>query len=292
MEGTILKGVGSFYTVRDDRGGEYVCKARGRFRKEGITPVPGDRVVFQYESEDGGRIESILPRKNQLRRPAVANIDKLLIVMALSAPQPDLLLADKLLLQCELMHIRPVLILNKCDEGEGEYAQRLIREYGGAGYSIFYASAVNHEGLETLQEEIKGCVCCFAGQSAVGKSSLLNCILPELHAQTGELSRKTDRGRHTTRHAQLWPVFDGAVLDTPGFSLLDTPDIEPQALSLYYPEMRPYADDCRFAECLHVSEPGCAVKAALEEGSIMRSRYERYLILLEELKEKRKHKYD
>ncbi len=293
MEGVILKGVGSFYTIKEIVSGlEYVCKARGKFRNDGISPVPGDKVVFSCGDDDEGRIEAILPRKNLLPRPAVANIDKLLIVMAAVSPQPDMLLAEKLLLQCEIFHILPVIVLNKCDSGHAELASRLAEEYANTGYPVLCVSALNLEGISALENEINGCICCFAGQSAVGKSSLLNCMLPELHAQTGELSRKTDRGKHTTRHAQLWPVFGGAVLDTPGFSLLDIPDIAPEELSALYPEMRPYRQQCRFSECLHLSEPDCAVKEALSAGKITKQRYERYLILLEELKEKRKRKYD
>jgi len=292
LEGLILKGVGSFYTVLDENRTEYVCKASGRFRKEGIIPVPGDRVSFQRKAGEDGRITEILPRKNLLIRPAVANVDKLVIVMAASAPKPDLLLVDKLLLQCEIAGIVPILVLNKCDErDEGLYAS-VLRQYAPTGYTCYGVSAHTGEGLDALKNEIKGNVCCFAGQSAVGKSSLLNAILPELSLAVGGLSRKTDRGRHTTRHAELWLAWGGALVDTPGFSLLDTETMEPEDLAAFYPEMREYADGCRFAKCLHASEPDCAVKPLLNTDSLSRERYERYLEILEELKEKRKHKYD
>lgn len=292
MKGRIRKGVGSFYTVEDAQGRSYTCKARGKFRREGLTPVPGDYVEFLAEGEDRGRIENILPRKNVLLRPAVANIDKLLIVLSLSSPAPDLMLADKLLLQCEAGGIQPVLLLNKSDEARENTAAAIEAEYARCGYAIHRLSAAQGMGIGLLEAEIRGCTCCFAGQSAVGKSSLLNCIFPTLHAKTGELSKKTERGRHTTRHAELLPVFGGAVVDTPGFSLLELPDMEPQALSQYYAEMRPFIEDCRFSACLHAQEPDCAVKTALGEGKIAQPRYERYLILLEECKEKRKHRYD
>lgn len=292
MKGRIRKGVGSFYTVEDAQGRSYTCKARGKFRREGLTPVPGDYVEFLAEGEDRGRIENILPRKNVLLRPAVANIDKLLIVLSLSSPAPDLMLADKLLLQCEAGGIQPVLLLNKSDEARENTAAAIEAEYARCGYAIHRLSAAQGMGIGLLEAEIRGCTCCFAGQSAVGKSSLLNCIFPTLHAKTGELSKKTERGRHTTRHAELLPVFGGAVVDTPGFSLLELPDMEPQALSQYYAEMRSFIEDCRFSACLHAQEPDCAVKAALGEGKIAQPRYERYLILLEECKEKRKHRYD
>lgn len=292
MEGLILKGVGSFYTVLAENGKEFVCKASGRFRKEGITPVPGDRVCFLQKEGEDGRITEILPRRNLLIRPAVANVDKLVIVMAASAPKPDLLLVDKLLLQCEKAKIAPVLVLNKCDERDEALYVSVLRQYAPAGYVCCGVSAHTGEGLDALKNEIRGNVCCFAGQSAVGKSSLLNAILPELSLAVGGLSRKTDRGRHTTRHAELWLAWGGALVDTPGFSLLDAETMEPEDLAAFYPEMRAHAGSCRFAKCLHASEPDCAVKPLLGTGALSVERYERYLAILEELKEKRKHKYD
>ena len=292
MEGLILKGVGSFYTVLDAQGEEHVCRARGRFRKESVTPVPGDHVRFLHNPGEDGRIVEILPRRNILTRPAVANVDKLMIVMAASLPRPDLLLVDKLLLQCEQAHITPVLVLNKCDERDEALYASILAQYEKTGYALHAVSAHSGAGLERLREELTGSVCCFAGQSAVGKSSLLNALLPELSLAVGGLSRKTERGRHTTRHAELWLASGGALVDTPGFSLLDTEMIEPETLSTLYPEMREHAGECRFAKCLHESEPDCAVKALLQSGMISQERYERYLLILEELKEKRKHKYD
>lgn len=292
MEGLILKGVGSFYTVLDAKGTEHVCRARGRFRKESITPVPGDRVDFSHNAGEDGRILAILPRKNILIRPAVANVDKLMIVMTASTPKPDLLLVDRLLIQCEQAGITPVLILNKCDERDEMLFSAIVGQYEKSGYVVHAVSAHNGEGLSELRCEIQGNVCCFAGQSAVGKSSLLNALLPELSLAVGELSRKTERGRHTTRHAELWIAYGGALVDTPGFSLLETEAIEPEALAALYPEMRPHLAECRFAKCLHASEPGCAIKPLIESGALSKERYARYLLILEELKEKRKHKYD
>lgn len=292
MEGLILKGVGSFYTVLDAQGAEHVCKARGRFRKEHVTPVPGDRVSFSHNAGEEGSIAEILPRRNLLTRPAVANVDKLMVVMAASAPRPDLLLVDKLLLQCEQAGIAPVLVLNKCDERDEALFEAILAQYTGTGYALYAVSAHSGEGVENLRTEIAGNVCCFAGQSAVGKSSLLNALLPELSLAVGGLSRKTERGKHTTRHAELWIAYGGALVDTPGFSLLEADAIEPETLSSFYPEMRERAKECRFAKCLHASEPDCAVKPLLESGALSMERYERYLMILEELKEKRKHRYD
>ncbi len=291
MHGLILKGIGSFYTVLASDG-RYVCRARGKFRKEGVSPVPGDNVEFELsrEKDSDGYLMQIEPRKNLLIRPAVANVDKLIIVVSASLPKPDLLLVDKLLLQCEQMKITPVICVNKCDES-GE-AARILRQYAPSGYKAICVSAVTGYGLDGLKTELAGCVSCFSGQSAVGKSSILNALLPELELQTGGLSRKTDRGRHTTRHAELWPVFGGVVADTPGFSLFELDSIEPEKLALLYPEMRAHLGECRFSQCLHIKEPDCAVKPLLLSGGLSNERHERYTLIIEELKEKRKHKYD
>lgn len=288
--GLILKGVGGFYTVLCGNGEELVCRARGRFRKEGITPSVGDRVEYVQYGE-GRSIISILPRRNEFIRPAVANLDKLMIVASLSAPKADLLLVDKLIIRCEKHNVEPIIILNKCDEADEEALCDIRAQYQPTGYTIIVASAACGVGIDRIKAEIAGNICCFAGQSAVGKSSLINAVVPELCLETGGLSRKTDRGRHTTRHAQLWQVCGGAVLDTPGFSLLEADEMEPEELCEYYREMRGKRTGCRFGECLHRSEPDCAVKPLIgSELSVQR--YERYLTLLDELIEKRKHKYD
>lgn len=289
--GWIRKGIGSFYTVVSD-GAEYVCKARGRFRNEGLTPVPGDGVEFELGEDGGGYLLAIEPRRNLLIRPAVANLDKLMIVLAASRPVPDLLLVDKLLLQCETLGILPVIVCNKCDEQDALLYADLLAQYRPAGYAVLGVSAKTGEGIERVRAQIAGSKCCFAGQSAVGKSSLLNALVPELALQVGGLSRKTERGRHTTRHAELYPVCGGAVLDTPGFSLLDIQAMEPNTLAGYYPEMRRHTAQCRFAACLHVSEPECAVKPLITSGALHPQRYARYVELLTELKEIRRHKYD
>ncbi len=292
QNGLILKGVGSFYTVLTEGEREVVCRARGRFRRDGLTPSVGDRVTFAEEG-DGCRIDAILPRKNILVRPAVANLDKLLIVVAASAPKPDLLLLDKLLIQCEIKGIAPVIVVNKCDEEDDGIAQMLQAQYGGAGYPVLPTSAATGLGVDEVKRQIEGCVCCFAGQSAVGKSSLINALVPSLSLETGVLSKKTERGKHTTRHAQLWRACGGAILDTPGFSLLDAEEMEPERLADYYPEMKGKRDGCRFPECMHRKEPDCSIKKMIgKPGGISQGRYERYQILAEELTEKRKHRYD
>lgn len=293
-EGIILKGVGGFYTVLGPEGETYTCRPRGRFRKARTTPLPGDRVVFALPQavQSEAWIDEILPRKNLLTRPAVANIDTLMIVLAASAPKPDLLLVDKLLIQCEAIGVRPVLLINKCDEADGGMYDVVRRDYANTGYPILNVSALSGEGMDALQSELSGRICCFAGQSAVGKSSLLNRLKPELALPTGEMSVKTERGRHTTRHAELWPAFGGAIVDTPGFSLLDLTELTPETLRELYPEMRPYNGRCRFALCLHRREPDCAVQEACGRGEIPAERYARYLLLLDELIQCKEHKYD
>ena len=289
MQGLVLKGIGSFYTVLGDDGTEYTIKARGRFRKEGISPVVGDCVTFDVVEGNDGYMTDILERKNLLIRPSVANIDKLITVISASHPQPDFLMLDKLILRCEQLGIAPVIVLNKCDS----LLNDPLFQYRSAGYQTFMVSALTGEGVAELKTALEGSICCFAGQSAVGKSSLINAIMPQLDLEVGGLARKTSRGKHTTRSVSLIPFEGGgALLDTPGFSLIDTEPMEAEDLSQLYPEMRRHLHLCRFAGCLHVSEPDCGVKDAVKSGEISKERYERYKLLLEEIKRQRKHRYD
>lgn len=294
MNGIILKGVGGFYTVLAD-GVSYVCKARGLFRKQHLVPIVGDRVDFSLNADGKtGYLLSINERKNALPRPAVANIDKLFIVIAASKPEPDLLLVDKLLLCCEKYAIEPIIVINKCDTAQEEIISAIAEEYRLTGYKLYRTSAVTDLGIDALRNEIYNSVVCFAGQSAVGKSSLLNALLPGMELAVGELSRKTERGRHTTRHAELIPIIDngGAVLDTPGFSLLDSVDCEPEEIKNLYPELRRHAFECRFSSCLHISEPGCVVKTELLGNGINPERYNRYVRLVLDAAENKKHRYE
>ena len=288
MEGSIIKGVGGFYYVSTGEG-VITCKAKGSFRREGIVPVVGDRVRIVPHASGYAHIDEVLPRRNLLIRPAVANIDRLLIVLSAHLPEPDWLLADKLIVQAALNHIEPVMVLNKSDE-----AVEAIRDAFERDYRLFpriEVSAVSKDGLSALKAAIAGKVCCFAGQSAVGKSSLMNALLPELDLPVGELTRKTDRGRHTTRHAQLWPCLGGALLDTPGFSLYEPESFDEQLLQGCYPEFSEAAP-CRFPGCMHISEPGCGVKALLQDGRLSTARYERYVQIAKDFTFRRKHQYD
>ena len=291
--GIILKGVGGFYTVLYD-GMSFICKARGLFRKQNQTPIVGDNVSFSLNADgETGYLLSIEARKNELIRPMVANIDKLFIVVSASKPAVDLLLVDKLLLCCEKLRIEPVLIINKCDDADAASIDGIRKEYSLTGYRIYTVSAVTGDGIEALRSELEGSAVCFAGQSAVGKSSLLNALIPGMKLEVGELSRKTERGRHTTRHAELIPIGNGgAVLDTPGFSLLENIECEPEEIKNLYPELRRHVFECRFSGCLHISEPGCAVKEEIVGRDFDSERYNRYVRLVKEAMENRKHKYE
>lgn len=290
MKAVILKGIGGFYYVKF--GGEvYECRARGKFRADGIKPVPGDEVEFSMPTETSmGYVEEILPRRNLLTRPAVANVDALMIVVSAKKPAPDWLLVDKLLLYAAHCNIKPALVINKIDQNQKAHEQ--IGEYANSGAEIFLTSAETGEGLEAVESFLKGKCTAFAGQSAVGKSSLLNRIAPELDLKTGGLSKKTARGRHTTRHSELFyvPRLDATVVDTPGFSILESMDVSPDQLSAMYPELD--GVQCRFASCVHKKEPDCGVKEKVENGEIPRGRYERYLQILDELLLREEKKYD
>ena len=290
MVGRIIKGIGGFYTVLLKDGETVTCKARGRFRNEGITPMVGDLVEISLHETGFAAMDDILPRTNALLRPPVANIDLLVIVLSASIPKPDFLLADKLLIQAHTLKIEPLIILNKMDSAKPEITEEFLLDY--AAFHTLPASSANGEGIDTLKEALTNRVSCFAGQSAVGKSSLLNALFPELALETGELAKKTDRGKHTTRQAELWPYLGGAVLDTPGFSLFEMSELEQDALNACYPEFDGVYQECRFTGCRHASEPDCAVKALLQEGKLPQGRYARYLEIQKEIEEKRKHKYD
>jgi len=292
MNGVILKGIGGFYYVLAE-GEVYETRARGRFRKDGITPMPGDLVEITPPTDTiGGYIEEIRERKNSLPRPMVANVGQLVIVCAAKAPAPDLLLVDKLMIYARCCGVPAVLIINKTDQ-DAAAAERAAEEYRRADAEVILTSVQEGIGLERVKELLRGETTCFSGQSAVGKSSLLNAICPDLDLKTGGLSRKTARGRHTTRHSELLyiPELDAAVIDTPGFSILEVLDMEPEDLKNYYPEFQ--GTECRFGgRCVHYREPDCGVKQKLAAGEISRGRYERYLTLLQELKERKDNKYD
>lgn len=285
-EGRILKGIGGFYYVATSDHRIVECRARGRFRRVHETPTVGDLV-----SMDRGMLLSILPRKNLLVRPPVANVDQLIIVLSASRPKPDFLLADKLLIAARTLAIAPLIAVSKLDEADADTLNACIEDYSHA-FPVLPVSVRTGEGLEDLTARLAGKTTCLAGQSAVGKSSLINALLPALCLETGDLSEKSERGRHTTRHAELIPAFGGYLVDTPGFSLFDADTLEQDVLNSCYPEFGDAPKDCRFAACSHISEPDCAVKKLLESGAISKARYERYVTICKEFNDRRKHRYD
>lgn len=290
-EGVIVKGVGGLYYARGEDGGTHVLRARGIFRRRHITPMVGDRVRFTPgQGEEHGWVEEILPRESQLVRPPVANVRYLVIVLA-PAPAPDYLLIDTLIAMALRQGIRPALVVNKCDLDGGTY-EAVRSDYAGLGAPLLAVSALSGQGMDGLRSLLASGVCCLAGQSGVGKSTLL-CAATGLRLQTGEISQKIHRGRHTTRHAELLFSGEYRVLDTPGFSLLELWEgLEPIRLKEYYPEFAPYEGQCRFSPCYHLSEPGCAVLKAARAGEISQARLERYHLLLKKAQEAWRNRYD
>lgn len=290
--GIIIKGIGGFYYVKTENG-IYECKARGVFRKDSKIPLPGDEVVISVidEEKKKGYIEEICERKIQLIRPAVANINQIALVVSVKSPLPDFVLLDKLLITVMQKELNAIICINKIDLDEG-YKDVIIDCYKGTGVETICVSSVLNVGFEQLAKMLEGKTTVFAGQSGVGKSTILNKILDSYVMETGEISDKIERGRHTTRHAELLELKSGGfVVDTPGFSSFELSEIEPKELQNYYPEFRDYIGKCRFAGCSHISEPGCMVKSALENGMINKDRYGRYIIFYNMLKDKQRRKY-
>ena len=274
--------------------GIYECKAKGIFRKDKKKPLVGDHVEIEILSEDEktGNLTELLERKNELIRPAVANVDQALVIFALEDPKPNVALLDRFLVMMEQQEVPAAVCFNKDDLAGPEKAEEMRKIYEDCGYPVFLCSAAKKEGIDALREYLDGKTTVVAGPSGVGKSSLTNLFQSEIHMETGEISRKLKRGRHTTRHAQLIPLGkDTWLCDTPGFTSLYTENMEKEELRGYFPEFRPLEGSCRFQGCVHVKEPGCAVKNALEQGRIHRSRYENYVMFYEELKEQEKRRY-
>ena len=291
LEGIIVKGVGGFYYVKTKEG-IFQCRARGLFREENIVPLVGDKVKIQISEEDNtGYIKEIKPRKSQLLRPPVANITQVIIVMSVKEPDINLWLLDRFLVMAELEDLNIHICLNKIDLESEEKVQKINDIYTGAGYHVINTSTIKDMGIEELREGLENNITVFAGPSGVGKSSILNKIHPELDLKTGEVSKKTARGKHTTRHVELLDLgYDSYVLDSPGFSSLDLSFIENETqLSIGFREIQKYEEDCKFISCLHHKEPDCEVKRQLEMGNIANSRYENYLSFLEEIKNMRRY---
>lgn len=294
MEGIIVQGRGGLYTVMDENGTEYTLRAKKKFRRQGMSPLVGDRVLFTpgQISDEHGWVDEILPRISQCLRPPVANVTLIALVVA-RFPEPDWTLIDKLLIYARRQNLQPILIVNKEDEeGDNAAYEEACRVYAQADMEIFSVSALKNRGLEALKKRLEGEICCFSGQSGVGKSTLLNALFG-LSLETGEISQKIQRGKNTTRHAELFRFGRIQVMDTPGFSLLEMEEnFDPVLLKDYYPEFLPYEGSCRFSPCYHDSEPGCAVQSALAEGTLNRERVERYRELLHECREAWRNRYD
>lgn len=281
LKGTIVKGIGGFYYV-DTKEGIIECRARGRFRKSEILPTVGDRVRVETEDNKTGSVKEIEERKNFLVRPAVSNIDMLLIVAAISNPSPDTCLIDKMLVIAEEKGIKGALCINKSDLDNDKSVERIKECYEKAGYRVFVTSAQSGEGVDELRKNLSGKTTAFSGLSGVGKSSILTLVTGR-RLETGDTS-KIERGKHTTRHVELIKIDDGYVFDTPGFSQLDVDGIKCGELEKFFPEMEKCEGKCRFRGCSHISEPDCAVKKALEDGEIAQTRYESYVKMYEQLK--------
>ena len=292
MQGKIIKGIAGFYYIYAEDGNIYECKAKGIFRKDNFKPLVGDNVEITVlnEEEKEGSVTSILPRRNSLIRPAVANVDQAFLIFAMENPKPNFLLLYRFLIMMKQQEIPAVICFNKKDVGEKEEMEKLYEIYTGCGYRVVLSSTYEGEGMDEIHEILKGKTTVVAGPSGVGKSSITNCMQGEVQMETGEISKKLKRGKHTTRHSQVIPVEKNTFLvDTPGFSSLYLTDMKDEELRDYFPEFVMYEPQCRFQGCMHIHEPGCAVKKALSEGKISQQRYDNYLALYEELKEKRRY---
>jgi ribosome biogenesis GTPase len=292
MQGKIVKGISGFYYVHVVESGIYECKAKGIFRQQKMKPLVGDDVEIDIISEEKktGNVAAILPRKNALIRPAVANVEQALLIFAAASPNPNFNLLDRFLVMMGRQDVPVILCFNKCDLITEEQQQEIASIYEASGCKILFVSAKKELGLKKLQEILEGKTTTVAGPSGVGKSSLINLLALEACMETGEISKKIERGRHTTRHAELIQLKgDGYIMDTPGFSSLYLPEMEKEELQDCYPEFAAFEPYCRFQGCSHISEPDCGVKEALSEGKIHPVRYENYCQLYGELKDRKKY---
>lgn len=292
MQGKIIKGISGFYYVYVEGTGLYECKAKGAFRKQKMKPLVGDdvEIVSLDEELKLGNVEQIKKRKNQLVRPAVANIDMALVIFAAAKPQPNFNLLDRFLCMMEYQNVPVTICFNKCDLVTEEELNALRDIYSPAGYKIIFTSAKQQKGIEELRELLEGKTTAVAGPSGVGKSSLVNSLQSEVQMETGVISTKIERGKHTTRHSEIIPITDGTyIVDTPGFSSMDVPGFEKEDLWRCYPEFVEYEPYCRFQGCSHIHEPDCGVKEALSKNKISQIRYDNYILLYEELKNIKKY---
>lgn len=288
-EGKIVKALSGFYYVIHE--GELTqCRGRGVFRKNKITPLVGDEVVFQAENDREGYILEVKPRKNELVRPPIANVDQAILVFSAVEPDFSTVLLDRFLVLIEFNHIKPLICITKMDLTNQDQMQAITEyadQYRGMGYEVILTSSETATGIEGLNPHINNKISVFAGQSGVGKSSLLNVLRPDLELKTNDISSHLGRGKHTTRHVELIKIGDGLVADTPGFSSLEFTNIEAEELNYCFPDIASVSENCKFRGCLHLSEPRCAVKAAVESGMIAKYRYKHYVDFLEEIKDRK-----
>ena len=289
--GIVIRGFGGFYDVYTEAGHVYTLRAQGKLRLQKITPMVGDSVLFTPgDNDENGWLEVINERRNMLKRPPVANIDINVIVLSASTPLPDLMLTDRLIIQSHMENIGAMIVINKIDGGE-DAAREIASQYEKSQARVFLVSAEKGIGTDDLREALQGKTFSLAGQSGVGKSTIINAMF-RITRPTGELSVKTERGKHTTRHVELLPMGDGTMaLDTPGFSILDLPLMDPYTLCEWVPEFGEYDARCRFQPCSHVAEPGCAVLEAVRNREISGARWERYAVLYEDMKKKWRERY-
>lgn len=292
MQGKIVKGIAGFYYVHVSGHGIYECKAKGIFRQKNQKPLVGEDVEIEIldEADKKGNITKLLPRKNALIRPAVANIDQALVIFAAKKPEPNLNLLDRFLVMMERQKIETKICFNKADLVTEEEAAKLSLIYEKSGYQVFMISAKSGQGVEEIERILQGKTTTVAGPSGVGKSTLINSLQNDIVMETGSISEKIERGRHTTRHSELIMMnADSYIMDTPGFTSLSVADIPEEQLYLYFPEFVRYEKNCRFKGCAHIHEPDCGIKEAVERGQIDMSRYANYKILYEESKARRRY---
>ena len=296
MQGKIIKGIAGFYYIETHDEKIYECKAKGIFRKDNVKPLVGDNVMIDIIDEENkkGNITEIIPRKNRLLRPPVANVDQAVILFAIVKPDPNYNLLDRFLIMMRQQNLPVIICFNKQDIATEEEQLELYNAYEKCGYKVLFISVKEDKGLDELKELLRGKTTTLAGPSGVGKSSLLNKLVPDALMQTGELSRKIDRGKNTTRHSELFFVSELSegedetyLFDTPGFTSLNLNDVTTDNLMQYYPEFEEFEPECRFGGCSHIAEPDCGVKNALSEGKISAVRYENYKIIYEDLKNAR-----
>jgi ribosome biogenesis GTPase / thiamine phosphate phosphatase len=288
-EGKIVKALSGFYYVLHE--GELVqCRGRGVFRKNKITPLVGDEVIYQAENAREGYIMEVKARKNELVRPPIANVDQAILVFSAVEPDFSTVLLDRFLVLVEFNHIQPLICITKIDLVDKEQIQAIIKyadQYRDVGYEVILTSSETEMGIQALTPHVDNKISVFAGQSGVGKSSLLNVLRPDLELKTNDISTHLGRGKHTTRHVELIGIGNGLIADTPGFSSLEFTNIEVEDLSSCFPEIASCGENCKFRGCLHISEPKCAVKTAVESGEITNYRYEHYVEFLQEIKDRK-----